>query len=469
MFAMSAAVTAAILLLALKDWRKAIIGVLLVGLLQDVFRKLTPGVPSVYIMWSVAVFACIVALVVFRRELAPIKSLFLGKRSLNVWWLVFITLIFLQSVNALLRFGTPVVPMLGILFYIGPLVGMLVAASYVNSERQLQSFLMWYLVIMVPACLTVYLSPLLSEQFPILRDVGTFLGKQLIIYDMGTIMESHPGILRVGEIAAFHAATSIVFLSILFHLSSSNLVRVAYGVLIVMLLGAILLTGRRKMLAAVTIFFLFQFGLMAWVRWNVRKLALSLITVGFLAIVSLGAFQQSSQEANLYMARGGTVYTNIDDRFATAVMLMKSGFSRSEGWGLGVGAGAQGLAYAGVDTSFLVGGSAESGLGKLMVEIGVPGLVVVLVLIIAFSLQMVRNLALVRRLGDHFVIYQCSFLAFIVANVATFTVATQLYGDMFVLIIIGMVSGFALKIANVALSEASQPATYPVPSPAAPG
>ena len=40
------------------------------------------------------------------------------------------------------------------------------------------------------------------------------------------------------------------------------------------------------------------------------------------------------------------------------------------------------------------------------------------------------------------------FLSFLFANLITFTVATQVYGDLFVLIILGTVAGFAVRLAS---------------------
>jgi hypothetical protein len=125
---------------------------------------------------------------------------------------------------------------------------------------------------------------------------------------------------------------------------------------------------------------------------------------------------------------------------------MKSAFNRSGGVGLGAGAGSQGTKYAGVDASKTVGGSAESGMGKLMVEMGVPGILTAIALLVLVGRRILKNMKWVARMSKQLLIYQVSFLALMFANLATFTVATQVYGDLFILILLGTVGGFIVQI-----------------------
>ena len=49
-------------------------------------------------------------------------------------------------------------------------------------------------------------------------------------------------------------------------------------------------------------------------------------------------------------------------------------------------------------------------------------------------------------LDEGFLYYAASFVAFLVANAATFAVATQVYGDLFVLIVLGLVTGMLFAV-----------------------
>lgn len=432
-------------LISASDWRKGLLAILLIGVLQDVLRKLTPGVPSYYILWSMAVYSSVFVFAYLSRSLPDYRILFLGDTRIRNTWVLFFILIALQLVNALVRFGGVGVPILGALFYIGPPLAMLVGAAFLDREWRIKQFLLAYLLIFVPVCMTVFLSARLEDSWPVLEEIGSFVGRSLIIYDVGTVLESYSGLLRAGENAAWHAATASMFLAIMALNSSSNTKRFLYSLLIVVLIAVIVMTGRRKMLMTLSIFFVVQWVLLARFRHGMGKLSVVLIIVGTLGSYSFTLLEPASQ-SNLYAQRSTSVFGDATTRFSTAVSLMKSGFHRSSGMGLGAGAGAQGAAYTGANVTSSVGGSAESGIGKLMVEIGVPGILTAMVLLVMVGRRILKNMKWVAGMGQHFLVYQVSFAALMFANLATFTVATQVYGDLFILILLGTVGGFIVQI-----------------------
>ena len=67
----------------------------------------------------------------------------------------------------------------------------------------------------------------------------------------------------------------------------------------------------------------------------------------------------------------------------------------------------------------------------------------------------VKQIPLVRNLGREMLIYDVSFIAFMLANVITFAVASQLFGDLFILIVTGTVAGFVIRIHNAAVDSQS--------------
>jgi hypothetical protein len=377
---------------------------------------------------------------------------------------MFIALIAMQLLNAFLRYGGVAVPAFGFFFYLGPPLAMLVGAAFANRERRVHQFLLAYVVLFVPVCLTVYFSPGLQDSWPVLREVGSFVGNELIIHSgYGVALESYSGLLRVGEIAAWHAATAAMFLSVLALNSPSTAKRIFWSTLIVLLVGVIILTGRRKMLMTLSIFFVAQWFLLARFRHGMGKLAVVFLVIGTVASYSLTLLEPTS-ESSKYLQRGSTVFGEAGERFSTSVMLMKSAFNRGGGLGLGAGAGSQGTQYAGVDLKGTVGGSAESGIGKLMVEIGVPGMVLSLLLLVLVARRVFMNMKRVARIGERYLIYQVSFAALIFANLMTFTVATQVYGDMFILIILGTVGGFIVRINDVTLRHPASQGQFAVRS-----
>ena len=243
---------------ALVNWRYGILGLFAIAVLQDIFRKLTPGAPPSFILWSGAMFALLLIIAYLKGAIRGLRPIYLADHRLSLAWTLFFLVVLLQAMHSFLRWGNPMVSLLGIAFYLGPIAALLMGLAYARSQRWIERFLIGYVLIIAPAALSTYLSLHFSEQWAILRDIGTFTGTHLIIYDQGTIMFSHPGVFRVGELAGWHAMTSIAFLSVLAIRRRSFFLRLLIGILVIALVGAIMLTGRRKMLMTVLIFFAFQ-------------------------------------------------------------------------------------------------------------------------------------------------------------------------------------------------------------------
>jgi len=435
--------------LSLSDWRRGLLAVILIGVLQDVLRKLTPGVPTYFILWSMTLYLFIAGLAFLNRMLPPFRTLYMHDEKARNAWNFFLLLIVLQLLNAFVRWGSPATIIFGAIFYLGPVLSILVGFAFAKHPARIRQYLVFYLIILIPTCLTVYLSPDFQDGWPVLRDVGSFIGSGLKIYDVGAILESYSGILRVGEVSAWHAATACMFLIVLVmtHRSTSNwLVSI---VLAALLIGVIILTGRRKMLMTLSIFIFAQWALLARYQKGVGKLSVLIILFGTLSSFSFTLLEPSSEES-LYLQRSSTVYGESTERFGLALDLMRSAFNQSSGIGLGAGAADVGGRYAGVRQSSGITGAAESGLGKVMIELGLLGILSLAWLLIVIARSLLRNLRVLIKLDKNLFFYQVSFLSFLFANAVTFCVATQVYGDYFILTIIGTVAGFAVRINSVA-------------------
>ena len=439
--------TAMVALLTLGNWRYGLLCIIVIGVMQDVLRKLTPEAPPFYIVWSMLAFGFVAAVALGRNALGSLRELWMGDDTLKVAFYLYFLVVIVQCLHSLLRWESPLVPLFGLIFYLGPVVALLVVIGFAKQEIWLNRFIGTYLLIMVPVCLTVYLSLLFKDSVPVLRDVGSFLGNQLVIYDVGTVLYSYPGLLRVGEIAAFHAAVCCAFLSMLM-LGKTGWLRgrLWYALLIIALVGAIALTGRRKMLMALCIFWVLQFYFLTALRGGASRQAVVILVLGLVFSVAIGLAGES--ETSLYLQRGSTVFSGMDERVSTAINLFLSAIDRSSGVGLGSGIAAQGARFAGIDNSLFVGGSSESGIGLLVVELGIPGFIIIVWLLFNLARVVVAKLKAVARIDDHLLLYAVSFAALLLANMATFSVATQLYGDYFVLITLGVVAGMLYSTIN---------------------
>ncbi len=427
------------LLVTAQNWRAGFIFVLIAGLLQGPLRKLTPGVPAYYILWPAVLFLVVLFFAWQRRQLAPIRLLYLEDPGLRELWSLFGLLFFLQMVHAGVRWS-PLVPMLGAIEYLMPLAAVLLGAGLARNPRRIFWYLRWYVLLMVPAALSVYLSVWYQDAWPILRDVGTFIGKALIIYDMGTVMQSFPGTFRVGEIASWHAATGAVFLFILAFYRKRPAFWLLVVLLMLLLTGAILYTGRRKMLLGLTLFLGLQtIGLGLFYKGVGKWLILALPLVGVASLFPGFLTEVPKQE---YVGRGLSVFTSADDRLETGLNLMRSAIIRADGIGLGVGVYSQGARYAGVDLSSAVGGAGEAGMGKLVLELGIPGVLLILFLGMRFVIVLLKLLRFLKRQRDPSLPLLIFLGSYLLTQGAIFSVATQLFGDPFVLINLGLMMGF---------------------------
>lgn len=431
-------------------WRVGLLVMLVVGVAQDPIRKLMPDQPAYFTLWAAAVFGLVVIVAWLRGDLIRGRYLALGDSRLRTTGTLLLLLLGIQGVHAFIRWGNPLVPLFGLLFYLGPVVALVVGLSYVRQWRDIERFVIGYVVIMVPAALTVYLSYWSGEEWAVLQDVGYFTKKHLIIYDVGAALQSYAGLFRVGEIAAWHAATAASFLLILAIEKPTLARRLLMGVLVVALVGAIILTGRRKMLLTLTVFVIFQVGLLAILRRGGGRAVAGILVLGLFGAYGLTLFGPGS-EASLYLQRGTTVFESIEDRGVFATNLFLSATYRSDGIGLGLGVASQGAQHAGTVIS-AAGGAGEAGVGKIILELGLPGFALIVALLYFMARRVWSLLRVLAQYDQRLLIYAVSFSALLVANVATFTVATQLYGDPLVLVILGLVAGLLFSTLYVGLN-----------------
>lgn len=446
--------------LILTDWRRALPWLFVVGVLQDVLRKLTAGAPAAYIL-GVGILFGLVALMAYAQGSlrGRWRTLALGDDGLRQAWNLVVLVVVAQAAHAALRWGNPLIGVLGLAFYLGPVLALMVGMAYAQSQARIDRLLTAYVMVMVPAALTVYLSADYGAQWPVLRDVGALTGTQIIIYHGGQALESLSGIFRVGELAAWHAATSIAFLSILVLRRPSLVKLIGAGVLGALLVGAIILTGRRKMLMTLAVFFSFQWVLFILLRRGVTRLSGAMLAFALFLAVAFSLLGHEEQDlaspSAAYADRGLTVFTSTDQRLDTTLNLVQSAWSRSGGIGVGAGMAGQGSRFAGGGnvSARMVGGSAEAGMGFIIVELGLPGLLAMGWLMFMLVSRLWWGLRMLARVNEQWLLYAVSFASLLIANLATFGVAVQLYSDYVVLITLGMVAGMLFTLVNAGIEQ----------------
>ena len=233
--------------------------------------------------------------------------------------------------------------------------------------------------------------------------------------------------------------------------------------IIVALLAIGILTGRRKILVEVTIFISIYVALLAFFGKGGVKLAVGAIVGGMLSYVLVVWLVDESASAlamqndvrfQRYAERSATVGYGVADRFVDLGLEPVEWAIGGFGWlGGGLGVASQGAQHFGGGAE-VFGGAGEGGLGKITAELGVPGLAIALWFGFAALRYGWHVLLFVSQRSAAIARLAYGLAAFLIANLAVFFVATQLFGDLFVLLLLGLVAGFFL--ATPVLAEREQ-------------
>ncbi|MCZ6675190.1 MAG: hypothetical protein O7C75_19825 [Verrucomicrobia bacterium] len=434
------------------DWRSGMLICVLVGFLSDVVRKVTPDQP-VYFVVVVGVFVGAVAVGFIRQYgLVNVTNIRVLRGAVRVPLILFLIWLAFEAFVSLGRYGNFALVGIGLLSYLAPVPGFLIAYYYGLRVQSAVRFIKFYVICALLMLSGIFLS-FSGFEAPLLEEVGS----GVLIHVPGGVLESYPGFLRSTEGAAWHAAAAI---SLILVLAISGVVRwprLVFVILVILLLSVGLMTGRRKMLMEVLIFAgIYGTLLFAYRREIGRMMVIGSIMAGVLGVVgALGVLDSSTAERqrfDVYVERGATVFGDADDRFAELGL-------GSIGWALdgygffggGLGVASQGGQHFGGGAD-RYGGAGEGGLGKIVAELGVPGLVLVFWIVGALLFYLGRLIPEIARLDDPIVPFFLGVVAFLGANIPLFIVATQIFGDLFVLLILGWIFGFSMAISEVVLS-----------------
>ncbi len=438
------------IVLTLQDWRLGLFATIAVGFLQDPLRKLVPEQPVYFVVLVGVMFAAIVASALARGVRITPAAIYGWGRKLVIPFMALVVLVALQSARTTVIYASPILGGLGLLVYLTPMAATIIGYHFAAKTPFLVPVLMkFYLALCFLILSGVYLE-YMGFDWPVLGEVGS----GIVIYDVGTVLTPYAGFSRASEVAAWHAATGVCILLMagMWTRKLSSRLFIVLGVLF--LVGVGILTGRRKMLVEISIFVSVYWGLLAYFHKGAIRMALlaaAIAATGFAVSSGLVGPASDASRFGLYMERGKSVFEEIPDRLRTTGLDSLVGAIQRHGFfGAGAGTAAQGAQYFGGGTR-LVGGAAEGGLGKIVTELGVPGLIVMA----WFAVAMIRHVwRILRRAvkddpdGAKMVF---GFVAFICANASAFVVATQVYGDILILLILGWIVGFVVAAPYVAM------------------
>lgn len=475
MLAFSIALLVLACLIAVFKWRWGLGICVLVALIQDPLRKLTPGAPVAYVVFvGIAFAAAWLGAWINGTRMGP-SVVYGWRQRLQTPATLLFALLAVQTVHSVARWGNPILPAIGAIFYLAPIFAIVFAHQYAvrTGSSGMLRFMAFYVALTL-----VWLFGVLAEiQGVQARALGE-VGVGQIIYSFGLNRKAASGFYRAAEVAAWHIGMVSCFLFILLNgrrLSVFKSLLVAIVVFFIIYVG--FYTGRRKMLVYLVVFVGTYITLYAWFlrgKARVALMSMLLFAVAFGVVLTLGAdpgessvevYDKSLGKRDVeaaWVARGLSVFEDIPARFQLLAYRPVEWAVDAYGWfGAGLGVTAQGAQHFGGGAARF-GGAAEGGLGKLTMDLGVPGMLVFLWVAFCVVRETWRRLGALARGSRPHAMLAFGLVGVLAANGAAFSVATQVFGDVFVLLIIGWTVGFLLALPAVAYRETAVAAPPPV-------
>jgi len=441
--------------LAIAEWRMGLLLCLATAIVQDPLRKLTPDQPVFFVAFVAVVFAgmCLGALA--RGVPLNPNIIFKRYRHFATPFSVFFLLMIVEAFNSYLRFGNPMITLTGLLTYVLPLVSVVCTYQLVfrHGGLRIYQFIKWYAVSIGLALTTVYLE-YSGYKWQVLGTVGP----KLVVFDgTGQILQAFAGVFRAPEIAAWHAMTAASFALLLIFSREISFKRILIAIAVAtVLIGIGLLTGRRKIVIEFAAFISTYFILWVIFERGVGNLAAIAVTgaalIGYFWLAAglredtvSTRYDQDLSSYSRYVEHSENAFQAVPSRFVdlgiAPVMWAYEGFGL---FGAGLGVGTQGTQHFGGGGA--MSGAAEGGLGKITLELGVPGLFAVGWIAILILRYLWKILRIASRHSRRMARLSFALFSFLVANIAGFSVATQAYGDLFILLILSWVLGFLLAV-----------------------
>ncbi|MGE0192641.1 MAG: hypothetical protein AB7T63_11440 [Planctomycetota bacterium] len=429
---------AALLLVAASGTRRGVIALVVASALQDVLRKLdnTPGSGFLWTGLAGLVLVATVTGLILRGER---RSFTAGEASrLQKPLVVLAVIVLLQAVVSFARTKSVAVPLLGIAMYLFPLAALQVGLTLGRSARTVDRLLLLYAGVTSIALGAMFFTKL-GVQHPLLDPVG----EELVTYGVGGVVQLEQGLYRAPEIAGWHAS----MLLCLCLLWAGEGRRRAWVPLLVVASLAALWTGRRKwLLTPAVVLVTAQVGAL-WLGLRRTRLlaggvAALLVLVGVTMAILSTANEHSATGAHL--ARLNLVEAHAASRVHALGGVGPLDVIKRVGWlGGGVGVAQQGTRHlAGAHGVEIAGWGAEGGLGQILAEIGIPGLLASLVVALMMGRVLLGGIRRAMRVGDDRSAWLLMWgTATLLANALAFLLAKQAFGDPFIVAWLGLLAG----------------------------
>lgn len=422
------------------NWRRGIFLLILVGVLQDPIRKMVPGAPGVMTLcvlpvWMAALFHFFYS----RQANRAWKSLRYDYPALVKRIKLFL-LMLLPPVVLTLAYGDGAwkVALVGLFGYVTPLLALLSGYWFTSNPRQLNKLFAFYLVVTSVAMVGTLLQ---YFGYDVTWDaIGTqAMNTHWIRWWGPYTIELLSGFYRSPDVMGWHAAALVMLAGTLFF-SQRNLGRWPYLMVSIWGVICLLLSGRRKMILMPIIWGCVWLYSRSRGGNVLRGVVVAAMVGGMIVLFSfLGNDIDNNQG---YLAYANIPGNELSQRVQqhsldeTLESLRQSGV-----FGKGIGMASQGMQHLGVgfERSWQ-----EGGLPKLLVELGVFGLLAALIL----GASLVRAGYEVLLGGRRPVVmhpYVAGVAGILLANGCSFILSHQIFSDILILTMTGFFLGVLLS------------------------
>lgn len=411
---------------ALIDWRRSWLLVALCGVVQDPVRKLTSDTPVGVSFVVVLLYATI--LFSARHEISRQMGDF-SRRFANLYnaILAFFILLVIAGLNGLVTYGFDKwkVPLVSLFTYCVPLIAAILGYAWLRSETMMYRWFQLYAVLTALA--------LVGTLLEYLRVQSQVLG--LVAYE-GDYIRHLPGIqirllsglYRSPDIMAWHA-------SMLTSIAVGMALRSGLGKRFVIWSSIAawgffncMIGGRRKAIYFVVVFC----AAFLWRYFRRVRHAQVFAVLGVLLVLGGVVRELAEGEAtNIYTRAAVTTQSEITARLEGGAWETLKQFGLM---GAGLGTATQGVHHLLGENNI---GWQEGGLGKLAIEVGLPGITAIFLI----GILTLRLLLRLTRIGDvqgssQFI--RAMLFALMVANVSAFLASAQAFTDA----VLGLTAGF---------------------------
>lgn len=436
---------------ALVDWRRAWLLVMVCGVIQDPVRKLAPGSP-VYI--SFLVVGLYLAIIFSARNDMRLHAIEFTQRFTNISTGIaaFIILLLIAAVNGLVTYGFDKwpAPAISLVTYLIPMIAALFGYTWVQREEMMILFFRLYAIVTSVALIGTVLEYLRVHSA--LLGLVSFEG-DYIRHLPGIQVRMLSGLYRSPDVMAWHAGmlTAIgVGMVLRAGLRRQMLIwsaAAAWGFFNCMI------AGRRKAVYFVAVF------IAAFLWRYVRHVKASQVFASIGLLIVLGAVLNqlsSSEGTSVYTRSAVATRVELGERFEGGVMQT---FREVGYMGAGLGTATQGVHHLLGSNSI---GWQEGGLGKVAIEVGLPGILALFVMVFIVG-RMLLVLTSIADVPGSSQFLRAMLFALVLANVAGFIGSAQAYNDGVLALTAGFLVGglFASATLDERLAAATQAAATP--------